>query len=111
MNDGDMKKLADTNYDFPSKNDPDFQEKIYKKREFYYHKMQERQQLENYDSIQDFRNKICSGSSGLLEQQSFLSNYINPDTPNKGVLVFHGVGSGKCLTSDQMVKINNTYIY
>ena len=33
-----------------------------------------------------------------------LGNFINPETPYKGLLIFHGTGTGKCVTG-------NTYVY
>ena len=40
--------------------------------------------------IEDYRKKICRPPVGsLLEHQSLLSNFINPDTPYKGLLLFH----------------------
>lgn len=91
-----LKKLMQTRYTYPEPENKNFQEKIYNKREFYYHRIPDRPKLDNYETIRDYREKICNPSSfGLLPQQAFLSNYINPDTPYKGVLVMAGTGTGK----------------
>lgn len=82
-------------YTYPSPDDPDFQNKIYQKREFYYHKIPERPRLKDYIEIKEYRDNICARHFALLEHQSFLSNFINPDTPYKGLIVFHGTGTGK----------------
>jgi hypothetical protein len=89
------KELMKINYTYPDPTDPEFQYKIFKKREFYYNKIPYRSKLENYDEIKNYRDKICGGDFGLKEQQAFLTNFINPDTPYKGLLIFHGVGTGK----------------
>ena len=94
-------------YGYPDVSDPNLQSKIYKKREFYYYKLPERPDLSNYNDIAEFRKRICEPSGGLLEHQSMLSNFINPDTPYKGILIFHGTGTGKCLYKDSLILVNN----
>ena len=77
--------------------DPDLIYKIYKKREFYYNRVPERGLMKSYDDIQNYRESICkAGDFQPREQQSILPNYINPNTPYKGVILMHGTGSGKC---------------
>ena len=87
--------IDDINIGYPKISDPNIQSKIYAKREFYYYKLPERPDLSNYNEIAEFRKKQCVLSGELLEHQSMLSNFINPDTPYKGLLVFHGTGTGK----------------
>jgi len=118
MSDKELKNLIKKEYTYPELDDEEFQKKIYKKREFYYHKIPENKKLENYDEIKSYRDKICGGKFRLYTQQAFLSNFINPSTPYKGLLVFHGVGTGKTGTAisiaenfkDMVVKYN-TKIY
>ena len=74
--------------------------------------------LINYDEIKKYRDNSCSGSIKLRPQQYLLSNYINPNTPYKGLILFHGTGTGKtCATitiaenfKDLIIKYN-TKIY
>lgn len=87
--------IDDINIGYPKASDPNIQSKIYAKREFYYYKLPERPNLSNYNEIAEFRKKQCVLSGELLEHQAMLSNFINPDTPYKGLLVFHGTGTGK----------------
>lgn len=87
--------IDDVNIGYPKVADTNIQSKIYAKREFYYYKLPERPNLSNYNEIAEFRKKQCVLSGELLEHQSMLSNFINPDTPYKGLLVFHGTGTGK----------------
>lgn len=87
--------IDDINIGYPKITDSNIQSKIYAKREFYYYKLPERPNLSNYNEIAEFRKKQCVLSGELLEHQSMLSNFINPDTPYKGLLVFHGTGTGK----------------
>lgn len=90
-----MEKLFKKNISYPKTTNKNFQSKIYKKREFYSHKIPEREQLNTYEEIKEYRDKICGKNIVPHEYQTFLSKYINPDTPYRGILIFHGVGSGK----------------
>jgi hypothetical protein len=72
-------------YGYPKPDDPNLQLKIYKKREFYYYKLPDRPDLSNYKSIEEYRKRICEPTGQLLEHQSLLSNFINPDTPYDGL--------------------------
>lgn len=99
-----------TDYAYPLPDDPNFQDKIFEKREFYYHKLNSRNEMKSYEDVKDYRDKLCSRKFALYEHQALLSNYINPDTPYKGVLICHGTGTGKCLTKDQLVDLNNELV-
>jgi len=103
-------KLMGTEYTHPDPTDKHFQNKMYTKREFYYHKMPGRDKLESYKDIKEYRDNVCSRHFELSEHQALLSNYINPDTPYRGILVFHGTGTGKCLTGDQQVFLDGCLV-
>lgn len=100
-------KLMGTDYTYPSPSDEDFQKKIYEKREFYYHKKAGRDELNEYKDIKEWRDKTCAGEFKLQEQQAMLSNFINPDTPYRGVLLFHGTGTGKCVSRKTVISFND----
>ena len=101
-------------YTYPTPDDPNFQSKIFKKREFYYHKIPKREKLKNYEEIKKYRDDICKGDFALREQQILLTNFLSPDTPYKGLLIMHGTGTGKTCTAisiaeqfkDQVKKYN-----
>ena len=90
-----IKKLLKKDFSYPNINDNEFQTKIYEKREFYYHKIPTQPKIDNYPDLKNYREQSCSGNFNLQSHQSLLSNFINPDTPYKGLLIFHGLGSGK----------------
>ncbi len=90
-----IKFKKNRNYGYPKTDDPNFQSKVYSKREFYYYKLPDRPNLANYKDIEEYRKKICIPSGQLLEHQALLSNFLNPDTPYRGILMFHGTGTGK----------------
>lgn len=112
------KKNLIKDFSYPNPADNDFQSKIFKKREFFYHQIQPRKKLETYEEIKSYRDQVCTGEFKLREQQAILSNLINPYTPYKGLLIMHGTGTGKTGTvitiaeqfKDQ-VKKYNTKIY
>jgi superfamily II DNA or RNA helicase len=89
------KVLMLNNNNYPSPSESDFQYKIYKKKEFYNNKIPSRGLLTEYKDIKEYRDNVCARDFALREQQTFLANFINPDTPYKGLLIFHGVGTGK----------------
>ena len=101
----DLLKIMKINYSYPDHADPHFQSKIYKKREFYYHKIPAREILTEYADIKKFRDMSCGGTFRLRSQQSLLSNFINPETPFRGILMYHGVGTGKCVHPDSLVEL------
>jgi hypothetical protein len=94
------------NYEYPDLNDPELQLKLYKKREFYYYKTPDRPDLNDYSEIEKYRDKVCNPTESL-PHQNLLSNFINPNTPYKGILCFHGTGTGKCVTAETIISINN----
>jgi superfamily II DNA or RNA helicase len=97
-NDNDDEKINMEEIPYPEENNENFQGILYRKRELYSHKIPERPELITYEQIEKFRNNKCLLSGDLLEHQALLSNFLNPDTPYRGILGFHGTGTGKtCL--------------
>lgn len=107
-NKADIPSLMKQNYAYPETSDPDLLYKIYKKREFYAHRIPPRPDINDYSDIKEYRDNICARNFTLHEHQAMLSNYINPDTPYRGVLIFHGLGTGKCICANSKVYINGT---
>ena len=89
--------LMKKNYSFPAPDDPEIQYKLYKKRELFYNRILERPNISkdtDYDIVKDYRDNTCGRPFTLHDHQSMLSNLINPDTPYRGAIVFHGLGTG-----------------
>jgi len=79
---------------YPNVNDKNFYGKINK----IYGKFETPKQQKSF-------NKICYPKEYQLQTpQKFLSKYINPKTPYKGVIIFHQIGSGKTCTSIQIAE-------
>uniref|UniRef100_A0A6C0H7J7 Helicase ATP-binding domain-containing protein n=1 Tax=viral metagenome TaxID=1070528 RepID=A0A6C0H7J7_9ZZZZ len=105
-------------YSYPKYDDDDFISKLYKKREFYYFKVEERPVLTEYTDIQNYRNKNCTPNKNPTNPQLILPNFMSSNTPYKGLLLMHGVGTGKTMTAiriaeqfkDQIKKYNSKFI-
>ena len=90
----------DKDFSYPETNDPNFLSKIFKKREFYYYHVPQRKKMETYEEVQKYRAANCKqGEVEPREQQAILPNYVSPNTPYKGVILMHGVGSGKTMSA------------
>lgn len=105
-------------FEYPQPTDPDLQLKIYQKREFYFQKVAPRFKPLTTDEITEYRNNVCGSEFKLQNHQTFLANFINPSTPYKGIILFHGTGSGKTCAAiaiaeqfKEQVEKYNTKIY
>ena len=92
----EIRKLMNKDYSYPLPKDPNFQKRIYEKKEFNAHRMPDRHNFDDYADIKNYRDEMCGKERIMLRsQQLFLRNYINPNTPYKNILIFHGTGTGK----------------
>ena len=86
--------IIDDKYDYnnintyPELTDPDFNDKIYKKQEFYKNRILP-------ENIKKKRSKEFI----LTATQKLIKNYISSNTPYNGLLIYHGVGVGKTCTA------------
>jgi hypothetical protein len=75
---------------YPNLNDPNFNIKIAQKKEFSDTK---------YDgtiyNVKDYADLLAKAEYELLPQQAFVRNFMSFQTPYNGLLLFHGLGSGK----------------
>ena len=93
--DYDLKERMMEEHTYPSPSQDNFQEAIYVKRDYYIHSIPQREKLVGYEAIKEFRDNKCRRKFKLTETQTLLSNFINPDTPYRGILIYHGTGVGK----------------
>jgi hypothetical protein len=71
---------------YPELTDPNFNSKIYNKKEFRNHIIEKEQIVFNKPKSTEFRKSAT---------QAFVSTYLSPFTPYNGLLLWHGVGVGK----------------
>ena len=88
---------------YPEYDDDEFQAKIFKKNEFFKSKYPKTNTSLGYEALVD---KECNHKSSdnkqlkLSRNQMFLKNFMSKQTPYKNILLFHGVGVGKCHLKD-----------
>jgi len=87
------KTSPNTEYDFlyPNLNDPMFNAKLADRKEFY---------DTQYDgdistAIKTKANQMCNVKFELMPHQLFVKNFMSFQTPYNGLLLYHGLGSGK----------------
>ena len=90
----DKNKLFNINYSYPDILDERLQEKLFLKKEFNNYQIKHRPDINEYNDLYKYRLKKCRDFQ-LSEHQQLLSNFFNPDTPYKSLLLFHGLGTGK----------------
>ena len=106
-------KMMTTNYTYPDTNDDDLQYKIYKKREFYYHRVPERNIMKTYNEVEEYRNLNCpKGSIDPREQQAILPNFINPNykiVQNKDLIYVEDILNDELFLNLQNIFNNQKY--
>lgn len=91
----DIEKKMLEDHAYPSVNQENFQQLLYVKRDFYIHTIPERKEIETYEELKDYRDTKCTGEIKASGSQLLLSNFINPNTPYRGILIFWATGVGK----------------
>ena len=99
-----MNELLDNNnikLKYPHQKDTNFQKKISLKKEF-----QHKYKIEKNSIVEmDKNNNLCNYQDFTLSKnQIFLKNFISPNTPYNGLLLYHGMGSGKTCSSIQITE-------
>ena len=83
---------------YPHTSDPNFSLKIANKAEFLNtgYSFHESTDVEEF---KDKSNKLMNGKMMFSPHQIFVRNFLSSSTPYNSLLLFHGLGSGKTLTS------------
>jgi hypothetical protein len=84
---------------YPDLDDKDFYKKIYYKKEFYDTKPDPLPDPSNQSNETLYKLFQKDKDFKLQSAQMFLRNYISDTTPYKGILIFHGTGTGKTCAS------------
>ena len=80
-------------YLYPHLDDKFFNVKIASKKEFSENKFIVK--ITNETNIEEEANKLCNQEFELAPQQKFIKNFLSSQTPYNGVLLYHGLGTGK----------------
>ena len=97
-------------YIYPSLDDPNFNVKIATKKEFYDNRYEEKTR-EEFDNIKEVAQKLCDNTEFELDpHQMFVRNYMSFQTPYNGLLLFHGLGTGKTCSSISVCEEMRSYL-
>ena len=70
MSNKDKKNI---DYSYPEPDDKDISSKIYKKREFQYHRIPRRKIMDTYEEVQKYREQVCKPEYKPRQQQAILT--------------------------------------
>jgi hypothetical protein len=83
---------------YPEYTDSGFYSKIYNKKEFHKTAAPPVRSSATYEEL--VAEKCSPSVFKLTPNQIFLKNFMSPHTPYNGLLLYHGVGVGKCFAYD-----------
>jgi len=93
---------------YPDYYDPNFNEKIYNKKEFNLNKIPKQLNSSDVKEQENISKKLCDPLYNvskdnirfkLTHNQMFLKSFLSSNTPYNSILLFHGTGVGKTCTS------------
>ena len=95
---------------YPTLDDPEFIYKIAKKKEFNDNRYEEKT-TDQFQNIKEISQMICENTEFELDpHQMFVRNYMSFQTPYNGLLLFHGLGTGKTCSSISVCEEMRTYL-
>lgn len=94
-------------YLYPTYDDPNFTVKITERKEFYDTRY-EKPSLD--ESIEEISDKLCNAEFELAPHQMFVRNFLSFQTPYNGLLLYHGLGSGKTCTAISVSEEMRNYL-
>ena len=113
VSDKDFKSLEENSEEFPylypNKDDAKFNVKIIKKKEFYDTRYEEHSAAD-YENIEQYTQTLCDNTEFELDpHQMFVRNFLSSQTPYNGLLLFHGLGTGKTCSAISVCEEMRTY--
>ena len=105
-----LEDISDLDFLYPTLNDPNFNTKIASKKEFYDNRYEEKTE-NDFQNIKEISQMICENTEFELEpHQMFVRNFMSFQTPYNGLLLFHGLGTGKTCSSISVCEEMRTYL-
>lgn len=98
--------IPDYSHLYPILDDPDFNLKISKKKEFGDHTYIGKREV---DIIEE-ADRLCNASFELAPHQMFVRNFMSYHTPYNGLLLYHGLGSGKTCAAIGIAEETRDYL-
>jgi hypothetical protein len=97
-------------YLYPNKDDPLFNVKVAKKKEFFDTRYEPHGEDE-YKNIEEYTQKLCDNTEFELDpHQMFVRNFMSFQTPYNGLLLYHGLGVGKTCSAISICEEMRTYL-
>jgi len=90
---------------YPSLDDPMFNQKIATRREFF-----DTQYDGKITKIEETADAVCSADFELAPHQAFVRNFLSFQTPYNGLLLYHGLGSGKTCSAISVAEEMRQYM-
>ena len=114
VSDKDRKELAEDKgefgYLYPNLDDPNYNVKIANKKEFFDTRY-EQHGAEDYEHIEEYTQKFCDNTEFELDpHQMFVRNFLSFQTPYNGLLLYHGLGTGKTCSAISVCEEMRTYL-
>jgi hypothetical protein len=100
-----LKENSDYDFLYPEINDPDFNIKIAKHKEF----NETKYDGTIYD-IEEHAKKLCNTDFELTPHQLFVKNFLSLQTPYNSLLLYHGLGTGKTCSSIGIAEEMRSYM-
>ena len=92
-------------YLYPNLNDPNFNIKIAEKQEFY-----DTRYDGSIKNVEQYAEKMCNAQFELAPHQAFVRNFMSFQTPYNGLLLYHGLGSGKTCSAISVAEEMRDYL-
>ena len=99
-------KRRDLSMLYPQLNSPDFAFDICRRKEFYDTKAPD---TSNVKSLEKTANLLCDSEFEIAPHQAFVRNFLSEETPYSGLLLFHGLGTGKTCTALTVAEENRAF--
>ena len=94
---------------YPVVGDPNFNELITKKKEFY--DTRYRNLDDKYETIDEYAKKMCDAPEfELAPHQLFIRNFMSALTPYNSLLLYHGLGTGKTCSAITVAEEMRDYL-
>jgi hypothetical protein len=94
-------------YLYPSLDDPQFAYKISTRKEFYDTRYEK---PDSSKAIEEVSDKLCNAEFELAPHQMFVRNFLSFQTPYNGLLLYHGLGSGKTCSAISVSEEMRAYL-
>ena len=104
------KELDNPHYLYPTMDDGNFNTKIASKKEFYDNRYEEKTD-EDFQNIKKIAQRLCDNTEfELAPHQMFVKNFMSFETPYNGLLLYHGLGTGKTCSAISVCEEMRIYL-